>query len=53
VQNLNAGGEKMNRRMAYGLAAALSILLGGTAQAQIKVGFITSLSGPGASIGNP
>jgi branched-chain amino acid transport system substrate-binding protein len=43
----------MNRLMACGLAAALSIFLGGAAQAQIKVGFITSLSGPGASIGIP
>lgn len=39
--------------LGLGLAAGLSILAGSTAQAEIKIGFITSLSGPGASIGIP
>src|SRR5918998_6201074 len=33
--------------------AVLSLVAAGTAQAEIKVGFVTSLSGPGASIGIP
>jgi branched-chain amino acid transport system substrate-binding protein len=37
----------------WALAAAVSILAGTAAKAEIKVGFVTSLSGPGASIGIP
>jgi len=33
--------------------AVLSLVAAGAAQAEIKVGFVTSLSGPGASIGIP
>ena len=43
----------MKKLLALSAAAMLSALLGGHAQAEIKVGFITSLSGPGASIGIP
>lgn len=43
----------MKKIMVWGLAAVLSILVGSAAKAEIKVGFITSLSGPGASIGIP
>ncbi len=43
----------MKKLMGLGAAAMLSVLLAGNAQAEIKVGFITSLSGPGASIGIP
>jgi branched-chain amino acid transport system substrate-binding protein len=37
----------------FGLGVAVLSMLGGAVQAEIKVGFITSLSGPGASIGIP
>jgi branched-chain amino acid transport system substrate-binding protein len=37
----------------WALAAAMSVLTAGVSQAEIKVGFVTSLSGPGASIGIP
>ncbi len=43
----------MKKIVAWGLAAVLSVLVGSAAKAEIKVGFITSLSGPGASIGIP
>jgi len=43
----------MKKIVVWGLAAVLSVLVGSAAKAEIKVGFITSLSGPGASIGIP
>jgi branched-chain amino acid transport system substrate-binding protein len=44
---------KMKKTFGFGAVAVLAALLAGPAQAEIKVGFITSLSGPGASIGIP
>ena len=43
----------MKKTLGFGAVAVLAVLLAEPAQAEIKVGFITSLSGPGASIGIP
>jgi branched-chain amino acid transport system substrate-binding protein len=43
----------MKKLLGLSAAAMLSVFFAGHAQAEIKVGFITSLSGPGASIGIP
>ena len=43
----------MKKILGFGALGVLAVLLAGPAQAEIKVGFITSLSGPGASIGIP